>query len=432
MKLKLLFLVIVLNCSVSRSQSLYYPPLTSTTWDTIDPQSLGWCQDRIDSLYTYLGNTNTKAFILLRGGKIVLEKYYGTFTIDSLWYWASAGKTITSFTVGIAKQEGLLSLTDSTSKYLGTGWSSEPANKERLITIRHQLTMTSGLNDGVPDNHCTIDTCLQYLADAGTRWAYHNGPYTLLDGVIQSATGQTLNTYFTQKVKNQTGITGSFFMTGYDNVYVSKARSMARFGLLILGRGKWNGNTIMSDTSYFNAMTNTSQNLNPSYGYLWWLNGKSSFKVPGLQFSFPGPICPHAPIDMIAALGKNSQVINVVPSQDLVLIRMGNTPGTSQEVEISYNDSIWKKLNAAMCVASNMTESDDHSIRVYPNPANDVIHIEGAMDVQKVEIIDMRGRVLLVKERSKMIDMSDLDEGVYFLRYFNGSASRVKKIILAR
>ncbi|MEZ5069123.1 MAG: hypothetical protein R2847_11860 [Bacteroidia bacterium] len=38
--------------------------------------------------------------------------------------------------------------------------------------------MTSGLDDGVPDNHCTYDSCLVYLADAGTRWAYHNAPYT--------------------------------------------------------------------------------------------------------------------------------------------------------------------------------------------------------------------------------------------------------------
>ena len=84
-----LFLFIFLN---SQAQNLYFPPLTGNAWDTISPVSLGWCPDKIDSLTDYLENKNTKAFILLKDGKIVIEKYFGTFTADSLWYWASAGK----------------------------------------------------------------------------------------------------------------------------------------------------------------------------------------------------------------------------------------------------------------------------------------------------------------------------------------------------
>jgi CubicO group peptidase (beta-lactamase class C family) len=81
--------------------------------------------------------------------------------------------------VGIAQQEGLLSIRDKSSKWLGAGWTSCPVDKENLITVRHQLTMTSGLNDGVTDPFCTDAGCLQCLADPGTRWAYHNAPYTL-------------------------------------------------------------------------------------------------------------------------------------------------------------------------------------------------------------------------------------------------------------
>jgi CubicO group peptidase (beta-lactamase class C family) len=169
--------------------------------------------------------------------------------------------------------------------------------------------MTSGLDDGVTDHHCTLDTCLTYLADAGTRWAYHNGPYTLLDAVIENATGQTLNAYTTQKLKIPTGMTGLFYTSGYNNVFVSKPRSMARFGLLILNNGNWNGNQIMTDATYFNEMINTSQQLNESYGYLWWLNGKPSYMLPGLQFQFQGSLNPNAPDDMVAAMGKNGQFL---------------------------------------------------------------------------------------------------------------------------
>ena len=228
---------LVISSSI-KAQSLYFPPTTGNTWDTISPQTLNYCQSKIDSLYAFLDQNNTKAFVLLKDGKIVLEKYFGTHTPNTLWQWASAGKTITSFMVGIAQQEKYLSINDTTSKYLGLGWTSCTPAQEEKITIRHQLTMTSGLNDDVPDHYCTIDTCLTYKANAGSRWAYHNGPYTLLDSVIENATGQKLNNYAAQKLKIPTGITGSFFSIGFNNVFFSNARSMARFGLFVDIGGK--------------------------------------------------------------------------------------------------------------------------------------------------------------------------------------------------
>jgi hypothetical protein len=98
-----------------KSQSLYFPPTIGSTWSTTSPESLNWCQSRIDALYSYLDANNTKAFILLKYGKIVLEKYFGTHTATSPWQWASAGKTITAFMVVIAQQENKLSVTDKTS-----------------------------------------------------------------------------------------------------------------------------------------------------------------------------------------------------------------------------------------------------------------------------------------------------------------------------
>ncbi|MEY3437949.1 MAG: hypothetical protein RL265_534 [Bacteroidota bacterium] len=212
---KLLFVVCFLFAFTAKSQTSYFPPNTGDTWDTIHPASLNWCEERIDSLYTFLAAQNSKGFILLKDGKIVLEQYFNGHSATSPWYWASAGKTLTSFLVGIAQQENYLSISDTTSMYLGTGWTNCTPEQEEKITIWNQLTMTSGLDDGVPDHYCTLDTCLNYLANPGTRWAYHNGPYTLLDNVIESAVGMTLNQYATQKLKNPTGMTGSFFQVDY-------------------------------------------------------------------------------------------------------------------------------------------------------------------------------------------------------------------------
>lgn len=330
------------------AQNLYFPPVVGNAWDTVAPASLGWCTDRIDSLYNYLYQQNSKAFIVLKDGKIVLEKYFGSFTQDSVWYWASAGKTLTSFLIGRAQEQGYLSLNDTASKYLGVGWTNCTRQQEDSITIRHQVTMTTGLDDGVPDNHCTLPSCLQYLAPAGKRWAYHNAPYTLLEKVIEQATAQNVNAYTQTTLRTKTGITGLWITVDYDNVYYSKARSMARFGLLLQNKCVWNNDTLLHDSAYVHDITNTSQQLNYAYGYLCWLNGKGSYMIPSSQFVIPGSYAPSAPADMYAAIGKNGQIISVVPSKGLVMIRMGNDPGEG-EVPFLLCENIWQRLNYVMC-----------------------------------------------------------------------------------
>ncbi|MFO0361082.1 MAG: serine hydrolase domain-containing protein, partial [Flavobacteriales bacterium] len=263
----------------AHAQTLYFPPTTGSTWEITDPAELGYCQNKIDSLYDFLELQNSRAFILLKDGKIVLEEYFNGHNSSSLWQWASAGKTITAFMTGIAQQEGYLSIDEPTSNYLGEGWTTCTPEQEAAITIWHQLTMTSGLDDGVADPYCTNPECLTYLAEPGTRWAYHNGPYTLLDQVIENATGTTLNEYTNDKLKIPTGMTGGFFPVEFNNVFFSNARSMARFGLLILNQGTWDNTPIMTDEEYFNAMITPSQDINDSYGYLWWLNGQSSYML---------------------------------------------------------------------------------------------------------------------------------------------------------
>lgn len=411
----LLFLLLV-NFQLVKSQSLYFPPNMGSTWETMDPAELGWCEPNIQSLYSYLDQTNSKAFIMLKDGKIVLEKYFGTFTKDSLWVWNSAGKTLTAFTVGIAQNEGFLSIDDTTSQYLGTGWTSLNPDQEEKITIRHQLSMTTGLNETQFD--CLTPSCLSYVTDAGTRWAYHNSPYTLLDEVISNATGQTLNAFVTQKIKNPIGMNGLYVQIGNNNVFVSNARSMARFGLLLLADGNWNGIPILNDPTYFQEMTNSSQQINPSYGYLTWLNGKSSFMIPQVQFSFNGSILPNAPEDVFAAIGKNGQIINVQPSENLVFIRMGNADGNSL-VSNQYNDTIWQKINQLGCTNS-INESTLKSISMYPNPATDVVTITSENPIEIVEVLSVSGQIFPIEINGNQLNIKTIPTGFYFIRIQSG------------
>lgn len=146
------------------AQTLYFPPVSGDEWATTSMDELGWCADQLPELCDYLDENNTKAFLVLKDGKIVIEKYFGTFEQDSIWYWASAGKTITAVLTGIAQQEGDLDINDKSSDYLGTGWTDLTLEQENNITVKHQLSMITGLDDETGDVDCTDPECLVYKA----------------------------------------------------------------------------------------------------------------------------------------------------------------------------------------------------------------------------------------------------------------------------
>lgn len=430
--MKTLPLLLFLFASLGiQAQDLYFPPNTGNTWDIIAPEFLNWCPEKIDLLNTFLEDNNTKAFILLKDGKIVIESYFDDHTMAAPWYWASAGKTITGFMTGIAQQEGFLSIDEPTASYLGNGWTSCSPVEEQAITIENQLAMTSGLDDGVADPTCTTSNCLECLASPGSRWAYHNAPYTLLDQVIENATGTSLNNYTTQKLKTPTGMTGTFLPIKNNNVFFSNARSMARFGLLMLNNGNWNGNQIMTDTNYFNQMVTTSQSLNEAYGYLWWLNGTSTFMVPGLQSVFTGPLFTNAPSDMYAALGYNGQFLNVVPSENMVWIRMGEDP-SNLPLPFLLNDQIWNFINDLECELNN-TDFTYNTLLLTPNPVLDSFTVKGKKELMKIEFFNAQSQLMDTFPASGLqahLNISTFASGLYYVKvYFADGKSIVRKII---
>lgn len=400
-----------------QSQSLYFPPLSGNTWDSIAPAAVGYCPPRIDSLYAFLQSKDTKAFIILKNGKRVLEKYFGTYTRDSTWYWASASKSLAAFITGMAQQQGYININNKASQYLGTGWTSEALIKENLITVKNLLCMSSGLDDVPPggcSNEDTAKACLVYKADASTRWAYHTGAYRKVQDVVSNAVGQNYNLITNNWIKTRTGMSGLW----YQQVYYSKARDMARFGLLALNKGIWAQDTLMKDSLFFKAMVNSSQNLNLSYGYLWWLNGKSSFMTPQTQLTFTGSLIPNAPSDMFCALGKNDQKIYVVPSQNLVVVRQGNTAGGFNLAMSGFDNMVWDYINRLSCPVSVAEKPGEDAISIYPNPAGQYIRVAHHLTgVGSLKIYNLCGQQVIAnafKEQDALsIDVSMLPTGLY-------------------
>jgi CubicO group peptidase (beta-lactamase class C family) len=437
MKQKLiLFSTIALLSFSVKAQSLYFPPLTGNVWDSILPSSIGYCQLRIDSLYNYLQAKNTKSFIILKDGKRVLEKYFGTYTRDSIWYWASASKSLASFITGMAQQKGYININNQASLYLGTGWTTETLAKENLITVKHLLTMTSGLDD-VPPTPCTNEdtakSCLLYKADASTRWAYHTGAYRKVQDVVSNAVGQTYNAITTSWIKTHIGIGGLWSQ----QEYYSKARDMARFGLLNLNKGIWNNDTLMKDSMYFKAMTNTSQSLNNSYGYLWWLNGKSSFMTPQSQIVFPGTLMSNAPTDMFCALGKNDQKIYVVPSQNIVIVRQGNTAGGFSLAASAFDNILWDYINKLNCTAASIQNKTlENTIEIYPNPVMDALTIENTeLIICKINLYDIVGNMIYtindLRQKSNIeMNLSMFSKGIYVIELEDVNKNTIRKKIV--
>lgn len=357
MKLKFFFILLLFffftGCSQNDSpadesidnppENLYFPPNNSKVWETISPESLNWNTSVLPNLKTYLAEKHTDAFIILKNGRIVVEYYFNGYTKARPHTWNSAGKTLTSFVTGLAQQNGYLNIDDATTQYLGPGWTEMTPQQEAAITIRNQLTMTSGGDYNVVNTFCTDPECLKYLNEPGSFWFYHNAFYTLLQPVLNSAIPQGFDEYFEEKLKDPIGMTGTWLQFGYNRVFISNARSMARFGILNLNRGNWNGTQLLNE-NYFQLMTNTSQQLNKSYGLLWWLNGKDSYRLPTTTYEFTGKLIPNAPDDLIAGLGKDDQKLYIVPSKDLVIVRLGASAGNEVPGPSGFDDELWEKL----------------------------------------------------------------------------------------
>jgi CubicO group peptidase (beta-lactamase class C family) len=188
----------------------------------------------------------------------------------------------------------------------------------------------------------------------------------------------------------------------------------------MLNKGKWGESQIMADSTYFKQMVSPSQSLNKSYGYLWWLNGKQSYMLPTSQTVFPGFLNPNAPVDMFVAMGKDGQFLNVIPGQQMVLVRMGEAPD-NLPVPFLLNDNIWKYVNELQC-ATTAVEKPTHNesmVQIYPNPSSDIIVITSEKVIGNVEIHNIQGQILkssVFSAKEISMPVGEMQKGIYILR----------------
>ncbi|TQF16657.1 serine hydrolase [Myxococcus llanfairpwllgwyngyllgogerychwyrndrobwllllantysiliogogogochensis] len=318
-------------------------PTDDASWPTVSPASAGWDVAKLNAALDFAGSRDTRAIVILQDGKLLAERYWlanSNFMRDI----ASAQKSVVSVLVGIAVDKQLLSLDERVTPILGAGWSNTGALAEARITVRHLLTMTSGLN-----------TSLGLQAAPGTTWLYNNDAYHRLRMILERRTGLGIDALSHAWLFNTLGATRSQWEQRSDVDskglplwgLTMSARDLARFGLLLLADGAWAGTRVVS-SAYLNTATNSSQTLNPAYGHLFWLNGKAFTLIPPLSARIDGPLIPSAPQDVFAGLGKDDQKVYVSRSLGLVVTRLGAQAGTrSAETLSDFDEELWARIMAA-------------------------------------------------------------------------------------
>jgi len=264
----------------------------------VDPQvtSSFWDQDALAELLALMASNQTAAFILAEDDRDVIA--WGS--PDSLDVGAIE-QAVTSLLIGVAVDRGLLDLDDSVSRHAGIGWSN--AKDEEAISIRHLLTMTSGLNP-----------TLRTIAAPGTRWDYNQAAYAQLHRVLEGAFGEPIETVAAEHLFEPLEIAGASWSSGLS----ISAAGLASIGKLILNDGRVEDTEVVS-TRYLTQAT-TPQELNPSYGYLWWINGPRSAPRAGLG-------------DLVAALDED-QGLYVSKEAGIVVVRLGDRPGPEFDQEM--------------------------------------------------------------------------------------------------
>jgi CubicO group peptidase (beta-lactamase class C family) len=273
----------------------------------------------LDDLLSYAMDRNSVSVVVAVDGEVVAERHASGPTHAQDVY--TAQKSVTALLVGMAASRGLLALGD-------------PIEGHENVTIRHLLTMTSGLDDA-----------LTPVAEPGTVWHYNTPAYQLLRPLLERVSGHGIQELSRAWLFEPIGAGGAtwFPRAGSPLWGLSmSAHDLVRVGELVLDPGD------VLDVAFLRDVLSTSQPLNPSYGYLWWLNGKAANALPmrGLQ---PGPLIPCAPSDVVAALGAAGQKLYVCSSARLAVSRIGGPPtsGVADAMSTSFDDELWQRIVAA-------------------------------------------------------------------------------------
>lgn len=318
-------LLLALSVELAAAQTVF----PGQSWDVAQPETQSLSAEGIEKVAAWHKANGSKAGLVVRHGRIVGEWYQGGADADTQLQVYSTTKSFAGTAAALAIAAGQLKL----GTKLGELFPAASPDEKRAITVRQLLSMTSGAKSENselrrPDLfHWALDE-MPMAFPPGEKWEYNNSGLALLSPVIHQATGRNIDELLADEVFAKIGIAPDTWTwnhrdgmpTPYSGLRIT-ARSLARFGLLFLNKGAWKKKPLVSST-WVTEATAPSQDLKPEYGYLWWNNRNDSW--------------PDVPTDAFAALGLYGNVMLVVPSLDLIVVRLvGDDSAEKRRVDIA-------------------------------------------------------------------------------------------------
>jgi CubicO group peptidase (beta-lactamase class C family) len=291
-------------------------------WDVATPEEAGVDPAPLDELADQIA-ANSQCLTVVKDGVVVYDHAWtgDTETDSEAW---SATKSMTSTLVGIAQADGLLDVDDPVADYVPEWEGTE----SEAITIRNLLSNDSGRYYDFVSDYTTMAIQapdktayaigLSQQHPVGEHWEYNNSAIQVLEQVLEVATGGDVAEFAQERLFEPLGMTSEIRHDDAGNTLAFmgaqvSCHDLARFGHLYLNEGQWDGEQVVP-AEYVQEATSPSQEVNPDYGFLWWLYPEGSV--------VPDPGLPSPPA-AFAALGLGGQLVVVVPDDGLVITRMG-------------------------------------------------------------------------------------------------------------
>ena len=292
--------------------------------------------DMMDSLMA-LPECDLHHVMVVRHGKVVAELHLAPFRAEDSHTLYSASKTFTSLAVGIAIDENLLRLTDRVMTFFPDKRTIQVSDNMADMTVRDLLMMASGVKPDWTMRNNSTDWVKDWLAKPvddkpGSLFQYDSMCTFMLSAIVQRVTGQTMLEYLQKKLFDPMHITMADWETSPDGINTGgwglrvQAETMAKLGLLLLNKGNWNGQQLVSADYVQQACsrlidggakeTVPPTDGNQGYGYQVW------------QSKWPGSF---------RADGAMGQYTVVVPQEDLVVVILGMKLYGHEELACIWN-----------------------------------------------------------------------------------------------
>ena len=293
----------------------------------------------------------TVAYMVIKKDSIIFEEYWHGYSADSSSNSFSMAKSWVSTLVGVAIKEGKIeSVNQKVCDFIPEFYEGD--NSE--ITIKHLLTMSSGLNWNEDYHDPLGQTAEAYFAPhlkdqvvnlksaetPGKVFKYHSSCTQLLSFIVENSTGKSINEYTSEKLWKPIGAKHPALWNtdtegGDEKAFCcinSNARDFARIGKLYMNFGNWNGNQIL-DSSYAKDATSIANlldedgNSNINYGYQFWMTNYKDMHI-------------------YSARGLWGQYVICIPDLDMIIVRLGKNYGLS--LEDGHHQDFYQFIDAAL------------------------------------------------------------------------------------